>query len=443
MKRIARFFAALVFTLTLIIPFAGRTQILYKVSFHDKNFSRYEGLMVYFNESRGYMRIGYYSSDNRYHVVNVDYKSYTGTYNDGSTYFFMTGSNPKFITENSKDQQYNPDYFIWVKDRYEERWGLPSTTDDPKLSQASLIPVDSFYQVEPYTVSESFLRKFFWNNEPEFFALKKICGLDNGKTPTVTPTVNTYSAKLHLIIVANTLIGDIGASCIADRDKLDYEFSSISEVLGLAYRKYVVDGTNFNKANLQATLDVVRPGANDIVVFVYRGHGFRWDNQTDAYPMMDLRVSNYIPISTTNSQSLSSVYSALKMKGARLNIVLADCCNNKIGVTQMTANSFLNLQADNRPDISKLKKLFMNARGSLISAAAKEGEYSWANPLGGFYTLSFIQALKEKIGYMNTGTYSWNDIITYTTKLARDKTMPDLCSNCTIQNGVSTISVTY
>ena len=85
----------------------------------------------------------------------------------------------------------------------------------------------------------------------------------------------------------------------------------------------------------------------------------------------------------------------------------------------------------------------MNARGNIISAAAKEGEYSWANPLGGFFTLSFIQALKEKIGFMNNGTYTWSDIITYTTKLAKDKSSPGLCSNCTIQNGISYISVTY
>jgi hypothetical protein len=358
----------------------------------------------------------------------------------------MTGTNPRFITETSKDQTYNPDYFIWRKGRYENTWDI-STTDDPNLSKASEIPVDSFYQVEPNTVSEAFLRKFFWTNETEFFALKKICGIDDAKTtPVITTTTTTTtngSAKLHLVVIANTLISDIGASCIADRDKLDYEFSGISDALGLAYRKYVVDGTNFNKANVDYTLNLLRPGPNDIVVFVYRGHGFRWDNQTDAYPMMDLRPSTYMTISQQNSMSLSYVYNTIKAKGARLNLVLADCCNNKIGISQITGNSFLNLQADNKPDLTKLKRLFVNAKGSLISAAAKAGEYSWANPLGGFFTISFIQALKEKIGFLNNGSYSWNDIITYTTQLARDKSSPGLCSNCTIQNGVYTISVSY
>jgi len=436
MKRILQAIAIL-----LLLTNTVNSQILYKVNFHDKTNAKYEGLMVYFNESRGYMRISYYSSDRRYHVVNVDYKSQTGTLSDGSGYFFMTGSNPRFITDNSKDQQYNPDYFIWRKGRYEESWNLPSTTDDPKLNPVNEIPVDSFYQVDPQTVSESFLRKFFWNNESEYFALKKLCGIDDGKT-TTTPVV-TSNNKLHLIIVANTIIGDIGASCISDRDKLDYEFSSISDALGLAYRKYVVDGTNFNKENLQSTLDIVHPGPNDIVVFVYRGHGFRWDNQTDAYPQLDLRVSAYSTISQENSINLSTVYNQIKAKGARLNIVLADCCNNKVGISQVTSTSFLNLQADNKPDLAKLRRLFMSAKGSIISAAAKAGEYSWANPFGGFFTLSFIQAMKEKIGFMNNGTYTWSDIINYTVQLARDKSSPGLCSNCTVQNGVSYISVTY
>jgi hypothetical protein len=439
MKRSALALVILLFVSSLVTRQEMAAQILYKVNFHDKSYAKYEGLLVYFNESRAYMRINYYSSDKRYHVVNVDYKSSSGTNPDGSGYFFMSGSNPKFITENSKDQTYNPDYFIWQKGKYDSEWRLPSTTDDPKLSPSSLIPVDSFYQVEPTNISEAFLRRFFWNTESEFYAIKKLCGLDNGKdVPVVTSNV-----KLHLVMVANTMISDIGASCLADRDKLDYEFSSISDALGMAYRKYVVDGTNFNKENVQSALNLVHPGPNDVVIFVYRGHGFRWDNQTDTYPMMDLRSSTYMSITPENSMPVSTVYSQLKAKGARLNIVLADCCNNKIGVSQITANSFLNLQADNKPDISKLKKLFMTARGNIISAAAKAGEYSWANYLGGFFTISFIQALKEKIGYLNNGSYSWTDILNYTVQLAKDKTSPGLCSNCTLQNGISSISVTY
>jgi hypothetical protein len=426
-------FSSFLFQLTV------HSQILYKVNFHDKNNAPYDGLLVYFNESRSYLRVSYYTTDRRYHVVNVDYKSSTGSYPDGSSYFFMSGSNPKFITDVSKDQTYNPDHFIWRKGRGQQAWNMPSTTDDPQLNIANEIPVDSFYQLSPDIVSETFLRRYFWNNEPDFLSLKKLCGLVD---IPVTP-VNTTGSKLHLIVVANTLIGDIGAGCAADRDKLDYEFRGIAEVLGMDYQKYIVDGNNFNKTTVQSTLNTVRPGSGDIVMFVYRGHGFRWDNQTDAYPMMDLRTSSYMNIDQTTSLSLSAVYNTLKNKGARLNIVLADCCNNNVGINQNTTASFLNSQSENKPDINKLKKLFVTSHGNIISAAAHSGEYSWSNPFGGFFTLSFIQAMKEKISYFNNGSFTWDDINTYAVKLAKDKTSPALCSNCTLQTGVSYISVSY
>src|SRR5688572_32905165 len=92
------------FSVLLVILFSQslpvNSQILYKVNFHDKTNGQYEGLLVYFNESRSYLRVAYYSPDNSYNVVNVDYKSSTGSYADGSTYFYMSGSNAKFITEN-------------------------------------------------------------------------------------------------------------------------------------------------------------------------------------------------------------------------------------------------------------------------------------------------------------------------------------------------------
>jgi Caspase domain len=437
MRRIILFPVILVF---LLSHTSSNAQILYKVNFHDKTLRQYEGLLVYFNESRSYIRINYYSTDNKYQVVNVDYKSSTGTFNDGSTYFFMSGYNPRFITADSANQKYNPDHFIWRKGKNQQNWNTPSTTDDPTLNYATEVPVDSFYQVNPYSISETFLRKFFWNNEPDYFALRKVCGLDD--IAAVKP-VNNYSTKLHLIIVANTLIGDIGPSCASDRDKLDYEFRSIAEALGTGYEKHIIDGSNFTKAAVQAELNSLYPGSNDIVIFVYRGHGFRWDNQSDAYPMLDLRSSNYITLSQSTSLSLSEVYNTLKSKGARLNIILGDCCNNNIGINQVTSTTFLNSQTENKPDISKLRKLFMNARGNLISAAAKAGEYSWANPFGGFFTLSFIQAMKDNISYLNSNTSTWSDIITYATKLAKDKSSPSLCSNCTLQSGVWYVSVTY
>ena len=85
----------------------------------------------------------------------------------------------------------------------------------------------------------------------------------------------------------------------------------------------------------------------------------------------------------------------------------------------------------------------MTAHGNVLCAAAHSGEYSWSNPFGGFFTLSFIQAMKDKISYFNNTGSTWSDIITDATKLAKDKSSPALCSNCTLQTGVSYINVSY
>ena len=47
------------------LPQQAEAQVLYKVNFHDKSYNRYEGLLVYFNDSYAYMRIGYRSSDSQ------------------------------------------------------------------------------------------------------------------------------------------------------------------------------------------------------------------------------------------------------------------------------------------------------------------------------------------------------------------------------------------
>lgn len=92
------------------------------------------------------------------------------------------------------------------------------------------------------------------------------------------------------------------------------------------------------------------------------------------------------------------------------------------------------MQANNNYDPQRLKDLFMNTDGNILSCAASPGEYSWVNVAnGGFYTVSFLQALREEISYLKTDSPDWEDIFSTTIRSAKKKT--DACSNCTPQNG--------
>ena len=442
------------FLITQLVGFCLHSQSLYEIKFTDKQKNTYKGFLVYFNESNAYIRIAY-NHDNQYNVVNVSYTAKNGTNSQGTQYSMLIGYEPVYITENKSGLRYNPDYFIWFYNAKDEKWGTPYTTDDSLLNPNNYILVDSYTKLDPQNITDAYLREFFGSSESQYFSLKKMCGLttdsddgtaargkghDNG-TNTTNDRKYSSSSTLHLILVANTLDPTIGSGCATDEKNLRNEFSQVADALGLSLKEYIIDGSSFSKENVLTQLSSLSPASNDVVMFIYRGHGFRWKNQTEDWPRMDLRPSSFAAINDNSSMNLADVYTAVKNKGARLNIILADCCNSEIDVSSLTSSNYLTFQVDNNSDISKLRKLFMNANGVILSSAAQKGEVSWTTPQGGLYSMSFLQALREEISYLSNDACSWNNIISKTINLARNKSTPVYCSNCTLQDGIQYISV--
>jgi hypothetical protein len=429
-------------TLTLILfilaGFSVRSQSLYEIKFTDRQKVQYSGFLVYFNETNAYIRIAYYYN-NTYNVVNVNYTSRNGTNNQGIKYSMLTGYNPVFITDNKTNLSYNPDYLIWFYDNATQTWSTPYTTDDSLLHPNNYVLVDSYTKLNPQNITDEYLRRYFGNYESQYFSLKKMCGLTTTDVTSVDGNNKLY--RFHLVLVANTLDPSIGMGCTTDETNLKNEFREIANVLGFSFQEYIIDGSAFSKEKVLATLNSLAPGSNDIVMFIYRGHGFRWKDQTDDWPRMDLRTSSYAEITNNSSMNLSEVYSVLKSKGARLNIILGDCCNSEVDVSSVTANNFLTFQVDNNSDINKLKNLFLKSNGIILSSAAQKGEVSWNTPQGGLYSISFLQALREEISYLSNDVCNWDNILTKTITLARTKSTPTFCSNCTLQNGIKYVGV--
>lgn len=401
-------------------------QDLYEVKFETGGID-YSGLLVIFNESKIYMRVGYTDAEEAYRVVQVDYKSQHG-HSDGSEYLALIGSNPQFITTKGKNT-YSPDHLVFMGDM-EKPWVIFDLED---ISNSVL--AKTFRPLTKNDVSERYLRAFYRSDETDFSSIKRMFGLETAKPkPKPGPDVTYNKATLHLVVVANTSIGDIGAGCNVDKRNLVSEFRGISNSLGVSFKKYIIEADNFTKAKTLLTLNSLTADENDIIIFVYRGHGFRWSDQTGTWPQMDLRSSSYTRLTQNTTLGLQEAYNIIQKKGARLNIVLADCCNNDIGINKITGSPFMAMQSKNIYDTEKLKQLFLASKGNILSCAASPGEYSWVNSAtGGFYTVSFMQALREEISYLNNGKPSWTDILNTTIRNARNKT--DMCSNCTSQNG--------
>lgn len=243
------------------------------------------------------------------------------------------------------------------------------------------------------------------------------------------------NVTLHLIVVANTLISDIGESCEVDENKIVKEFDIICDELQIDFNKVVIDDKNFNKSSVDNALYKLSPGSNDIVVFFYSGHGFRWSNQASRYPFMSLRYSDYTPINSTTTMSLEEVYNTVKSKGARFNLVIGDCCNSDIGVTQRGGEVSLSGKNQNQGKLARLQELFLKTKGSYIFAAASPGETSCGNAIdGGYLTSSFFQSLSQETSFMSQDTPSWETVINRSIKTASYKT--NNLNGCSQQNGI-------
>ncbi len=423
--------------LCLLAAHSSRSQSLYEVTFDDTTGHSYKCLLVYFNEENSYMRIAY--TDNKvYNVVHVDYKSVTGVNGQKANYFYLKGAAPVFITT-AAHNGYSADYFIWYGTGAAQVG--PYQTDNAGFANQKR--VKTYRQLKPEAITDSYLREFFNSQEEKYFAMRKICGLDK-TTVTLADLALKTASKMYFIMAANTGVSDIGMSCNIDKHNMENEFSDIAAALKIDFVKYTVSEGNYSKNNLYSILADLHPGKDDIIVFAYSGHGFRWQDQTEKYPMMDLRSSSYANVSADNSANVADVYNMLTGKGARLTLILSDCCNSSIGRNQLTTSGFLNAKSDVNADMTRLQRLFLNARGNVIATAAQPGQYSWGNNAsGGFFTSSFIQALREEISYFKTATSSWDAIINRTLELAAYKTSPGVCTSCQSQNGLRYSVVSY
>jgi hypothetical protein len=426
--------------LLLLLAMRLQAQDVTEIKYKGTDGTLYTGLLVYSNEEDIFMRVNF-KQDGVTRIVNIDYSAVTGE-EDGVNFFFLVGENARYIS-GGNDMAYNPDHFIWVWEEDGE-YDLPYTSDNAEYDMSQASQVDSYRQLEKGKVTDAYLRSFFTATESEYVALRKFFGLEKPTTPVQPTPVATKGSTLHLIIVANTAIGDIGASCGIDKRNLISEFQGIAEVTAMRFKKYVIEEQAFTKASVLSMINAFQPERNDAVVFVYRGHGFRWSDQEEEYPQLDLRYSSFTRISEATSINLEEVYNSISAKGARLNLFLADCCNSDVGISQMTPASFMAMQANNNYDLPKLRKLFLESKGNLIATSASPGEVSWANNAnGGFFTVSFLQSLRDEISYLRNDDADWEGLIENTIKGARYKSSKTVCSNCTQQNGIYYSEITY
>lgn len=236
-------------------------------------------------------------------------------------------------------------------------------------------------------------------------------------------------AKLYLLAIGNSNDTIIGQSVLKDLDRAVETFSGIASFMGIGLVKTTLSGKDVSKPNLMKALAELKPGANDIVVFYYAGHGFRKPKDNRDFPHIDLRSkpdNSYM----VNSMNMEDIYYIIKAKKARLNLVISDCCNtevtetNTIGVPPpLTRAMPLGFSMVN------CMQLFFNTKPQsyLVNAAGVGQRASSNNKFGGFFSYYFKAALESQLGVMNNGT-NWERVLNDATRQTERKARRTYCA---------------
>jgi hypothetical protein len=232
----------------------------------------------------------------------------------------------------------------------------------------------------------------------EAFALQK-----KRFTDKMNEVEKTARTKLILVVVANTLDPEIGKGCRVDIISIRNMFKALSKHMKFNFLELVVAGADYAKKNILDTIEILTPGFNDIVIFYYSGHGFSYEHDAEKrFPQVDFRshpVDNDIEVIKDNTQNLKDLFELVKSRGARLNIVIGDCCNSLIKFKRDFKGGDDKIRVAKRPPVIINKQacetLFCDYTASILVAAADKGEYAISDEqIGSIFTFNFTNNLK-------------------------------------------------
>jgi hypothetical protein len=355
----------------------------------DHNFA----FLVRNDDGTGFIRSVYLDkATNTMNLVEMQMEEHYGSDekgNEDTTLLVFEGVNPVLL---HGTKAYPPDVFIFELNQegiYEPRSVVSPNADGTQVEGVIL----EVKLLEDKDLTEEFVLQYFVK-EDEFY-------INRFETVTRTLTNQEKKTRMFLVLIANTEDNAIGKTCVIDKDATYKTFSQVAEFLGIQFVPKVIYGNEFSKVNVDKAIDAVRPSPSDIVVFYYSGHGF--NNVKDAYsfPYLDLRDKSFQKFGGQYTLNIESVYQKIKSKGARMNLVFSDCCNNDPSQTSNISTDVATTRTSSIGwNMENCQALFMNPKPmSLLMTAASKGELSAGNASdGGIFTFNFRESLEKFMG---------------------------------------------
>jgi len=238
---------------------------------------------------------------------------------------------------------------------------------------------------------------------------------------------------LYCISVIDSKDSSIGATCIRDARRVNEFFRDIASFIHLPYRPVVIENSNFGKQAITNAIKKIHPGKNDIVVFYYSGHGFSYRND-DSHPFPQLALwrgdASSKAMLRSSTMNIEAIYSMIKAKGARLNLVMSDCCNSFVEMKRYEDTKVISaMQYFPRWNKIATSKLFLDTRSSFLIAATKKSQLAGSNAGdGGFFTFAFCQTFISQLEDRNDNFPDWMNLVKRTGAKASTISLGYVCA---------------
>jgi hypothetical protein len=393
----------LILMMILLIPVAGFAITVYDIKYNFSNNPSvtYEAFLVRYDQNGGFIRVRF--TDSRNNNVSIVNMSFTEELRENNLYLVFKGNNPQYLKGNG---QYDPDYFWFKRNENDGKYysvGVNSPASNGTITDGNILSINL---LDVGSLTKDFVLKFFESNEPFYRNLF-------AEVPAVRADFYE-SPKMFFLLVTDTKDERLGFSCEdAKPREIDY-FRTIAGKAGMSFISNVVEGYSFNKSNVLTAIDNLHPGKNDVVVFYYNGHGFRYPSDTDPYPRLDLRVDDrHMSIDDNHSIPLSTVQNLIKAKNPRLSIVIGDCCNS-FAPAPAAYGGAVTASSANTLSQANCSKLFLLTKGNIIATSATQGQYALYDTRpggGGFFSTALLNSLDYYLSTFSTEP-SWTDVLT-------------------------------
>ena len=229
--------------------------------------------------------------------------------------------------------------------------------------------------------------------------------------------------RVFSIIFADTNDDKIGIGAQVSHDNYLSLFTTIATAVESTNSPDAISKTGYecNKSNLISVLNNLQITPNDIVIFVYAGHGARGLKDWSNFPQICFAKPEGKKYRNPEEfYPLENVRNIIMQKNPRFCLVIGDCCNSEspsLSTKEKIEPAFMGIQDIPTNDGMKvIRNLIMNKYGSVMLTASIKGEYGWCynstNPqYSGMFLEHNFNYILQKVKDNKKSYTNWEELL--------------------------------